>query len=122
MNCPKCQNQNEENASYCRNCGSSLHNIYNEPVKENTAGDVLILITIIFMVINRIYYVFIPKFVEEWWTTMKIPNTILNLIWGFIPIALAIAVRNKTMKIVLLVVGGLYLIYNLYENIAQLID
>ena len=123
MNCPSCQTPNEETASYCRSCGAVLKYTY-APAPYNTTNsnsDTLILVVVIFMVISALYWAILPKVIDDWWETMKIPSAILRLIWGVVPLTLAFAVRDKTMKIVLIIIGALYLIHAIYQNVIEFI-
>jgi len=46
----------------------------------------------------------------------------MTLIWAIIPIGLAFAIKDKSKQIVLFVLGGIYLVYGLYETVMRFIE
>lgn len=108
----------------------SGENMYGQNPKENlddkhdeSTGDIIILIVVIWMFLSRLFYTLISKFdisyyQEEWF---KLLNSLITLVWAIIPIGLAMAVKDKSKQILLLALGGIYLIYSLYETIMQFV-
>ena len=86
-------------------------------------GDTLILLVVIWMFFSRTFWTFIPKIINDFYatSTYEVINVFMNLIWVVIPISLAFAVKNKSKQTVLFVLGGIYLIYGLYETVMQFI-
>lgn len=86
-------------------------------------GDTLILLVVIWMFLSRAFWTFMPKIIEDFYSTSiyEVCNTLINLIWVVIPISLAFAVKNKSKQTVLFILGGIYLIYGLYETVMQFI-
>lgn len=93
-------------------------------VNNSSTGDTIILIIVIWMFVVRIIWAIIPKLMTEYYSTewFKIINGVTGLIWAFIPLGLALAVKNKSMQIVLFIIGGIYLIYGLYESIMRFLS
>jgi uncharacterized membrane protein YhaH (DUF805 family) len=92
-------------------------------VNNSSKGDTIILIIVIWMFVVRMYWSIIPKWMPEYYSTewFKITNGISGFIWAFIPLGLAFAVKNKSMQFALFILGGLYLVYGLYETMMQFI-
>ncbi|WP_353777652.1 DUF805 domain-containing protein [Winogradskyella sp. 3972H.M.0a.05] len=89
--------------------------------ESSSTGDMLILIAVIWMFLSRTFWVFVPRFVDDFYstTTFKILNGFMGLIWAVIPLALAFAVKDKSKRTVLFVLAGIYLLYGLYETVER---
>lgn len=91
---------------------------------DESTGDTLILIAVIWMFLSRSFWAFMPKIIDNFHSTFtfEITNMFMSLIWAIIPINLAFAVKNKSKQIILFIIGGVYLIYGLYEVVIQLME
>jgi hypothetical protein len=117
MNCPKCQTQNEENAQFCRNCGTNIH-FFQEPSNNSKTADLLILIFLFYMFVSSLTAFALEKFVDNWYVgTTKYIQIGMNLIWGFSFVLLGIAIKNKIGKIFGIILASIYTIYVVYSNI-----
>jgi len=116
MYCPNCQSQNEENAQFCRNCGSNLW--YTPDLKQD--NDVLLLVYILIaffaavvqFVIQRVFS--ISYFGKSPWIY------VMGLIWIISNISLilpALAIKNKSLKIIGIIFAAIIIIYHAYGNI-----
>jgi uncharacterized membrane protein YhaH (DUF805 family) len=95
----------------------------NEIVPVESSSDTIILLVVIWMCFTRLFWVLIQTFVgsyysEEWF---KPVNALMTLIWGIIPIGLAFTVKDKSKRIVLFILGGIYLAYQLFDIVMQFI-
>jgi uncharacterized membrane protein YhaH (DUF805 family) len=90
---------------------------------ERSIADTLILIAVIWMIFSRLLWFVLAKFVVNLYSTewFKIVNGINWMIWGFIPIILATAVKNKSKRMALFILGGIYLYFSIYEIVIQFI-
>lgn len=90
---------------------------------DSLIGDTLILIAVIWMVVSRLFWAVLPKLIDHMYSTewIKVVNGIMGLIWAFVPIGLAFAIKNKSKQVVLFIIGGLYLLYGFFETITQFI-
>jgi uncharacterized membrane protein YhaH (DUF805 family) len=91
---------------------------------DSSTSDTLILIAVIWIFVSRIFWAVVPALLgnvysSEWFKSV---NAVMGLIWAVIPIGLAFAVKNKSKQIVLFILGGIYLLYGLYEIIKQFIQ
>lgn len=110
--------------------GDSGDNDYGEDPKIFSDIDVdsncdsLILFALIWIFINKIIFAIVPRFIESidiiWW--YKSLGIFMGIIWLVVPISLAAVVKDKTKRIVLFVLGGLYFIYGIYEVLMPFIE
>ena len=95
------------------------------PIFENDSniGDIIILIVVIWMVLSRLFFAVAPKLSGNLYTShwFDMVNTIIGLMWTFVPFGLAFAVKNKTKQMTLFVLGGIYLFYGLFDVVFSLI-
>ena len=91
--------------------------------EDSSTGDILILIAVIWMFISRSFWTFMPKIIDDFYSTASfdVINKFMGLVWALIPLSLAFAVKNKSKQIVLFILGGIYLVYGLYETVMQFI-
>jgi uncharacterized membrane protein YhaH (DUF805 family) len=90
-----------------------------EVISVESSGDTVILLVVIWMFFSRLFWILIPKFIDNEW--FKPINGLMTLIWGIIPIGLAFTVKDKSKRIVLFILGGIYLAYQLYEAVMVFI-
>jgi hypothetical protein len=117
MYCPKCQSLNEENVQFCRICGSNLH--YQQV--ENQSNDVSSTLLVVFIAIAfvcQIAQFAIQSLVPNWYSS-PIKHVlgclwIVNSISWILP---ALAIKNKVLKIVGIILVSLLVIYHLYSSI-----
>lgn len=90
----------------------------------DSTRDALLLIIIIWMFISRIHWAIIPELVNDFYSTaaFEVTNKLVGLIWAFIPLGLAFVVKDQSKRTVLLVLGGVYLAYGLYESFTQFLQ
>jgi len=65
-----------------------------------------------------------PTIIVDYYSTATFNafSKFTGFIWALIPISLAFAVINKSKQMVLIILGGLYLLYGFYETIMQFIE
>lgn len=121
MNCPKCQTQNDENAQFCRNCGTNMNIILESKPNDRTADTLLIIFIIIAFISG------ISQFAIETLDTNWDEGATKYLHGGFLIlknlsiILIAIAIKNKPLKITAIIITVLLVSYWLYINIVFLI-
>ena len=121
MNCPKCKEENEQNARFCRNYGVNLHYIVTSS-HTNNALDILVLISISYWFIANLLTFTLQKTITHWNNRpVKYFQFCLDLIFGVIPILFALSIRNRGIKIVGLIIASIVSIYIIYCNIDWLI-
>lgn len=86
-------------------------------------SDAIILIVIIYMLFTVLVGVLLRALIRDWYQPPgRYFQIAMNIIWGFIPVLLGVAIRNKTMKIVGIILGSLYAVYIIYNNIQWLLQ
>ncbi len=90
---------------------------------DNSTGETLVLIAVIWIFVSRLFWTLIPKLIYNYYSTewFKSVNALMGLIWAVVPIGLAFAIKNKSKQIVIFILGGIYLLYGLYETIMQFV-
>lgn len=87
----------------------------NQAQTDINQGDTIILIVVGWMVLSRLFWVVLPMVSKEYYTSdwFTPVSTILNIIWSFVPLALAFSVKDKSKQVILFVLAGLYIIFSL---------
>ena len=123
--CKKCGKEVNDEAVVCIHCGCSIgkpttntnSNSNNLAIRDN-----LILVSVIWMFLSKMYWKFSPILDDDWGGSLffRISYPINSLIWALLPLGLAFAVLNKKNKVVVIVFGVIYLLYGLYEVVTYL--
>jgi hypothetical protein len=121
MYCPKCQSQNEETAQFCRNCGSNLR--YSQEVSNNNdTSSLLLLVFILITLILNIANFAIEKLVDNWYEgATRYVHGSLWLLGNISYILPALAIKNKTLKIIGIILVSMLIIYWGYSNIEFMV-
>lgn len=91
-----------------------------EKIDKNSNSDTIIFTIILWMLTTFLFWSILPKIISEFNTTniyLRLSN-IFNFIWGFIPLVLSFAVKDKSKQMILFIISGIYFLLNLY-NIIQ---
>jgi uncharacterized membrane protein YhaH (DUF805 family) len=93
-----------------------------ELIAYENSRDTILLIVIFWMIFSRLFWSLIPKFMDnvflEAW--FKLANTCVGIVWAFIPIILSLTIKNKSKRLLLIILGIIYLISTLYEIVKTL--
>lgn len=118
MRCPKCYQENDFNAPFCKYCGSKL--IKQESTSDNLSSILLLVWAIIFFVAGGIQTIIIT-FVDEWyhnsWRTFYLLVCILHNASNILP---AIAIKNKTMRIIAIILVAIPTLYYICRNVWEI--
>ena len=87
--------------------------------KDESIGDTLILIVVIWMFLSRTFWTILPNIAQDFFSTFHL---FIELVWALIPLSLAFAVKNKSIQIALFIMGGIYFLYGLYYTIMQIVE
>lgn len=102
--------------------GQITNNTYaTSTANSSSSSDIIIFIVVIWMVIAHLFWIVFTRYAtsavySEWF---RFANLAKNIIWAFVPLCLAFAVKNKARKIALFIIAGIYLIYELYDIAVQ---
>jgi hypothetical protein len=109
--------------------GTQGENRFGRDPKESTTGDLVsteytdsaLVFTILWIILANIFYRVLPAISPEYYSETWFLKTsiVLNFIWSLLPILIAIAIRNKTMQIILFGLGALYLVYGWLQLILD---
>jgi hypothetical protein len=89
----------------------------------NTTSDILIFIVIAFMLFYSLVTFLIGKLFPEWYNSpTRYLYFALNIIWAGGPVVLGFALRSNILKILGIIMGGLYAIYIITSNIISIIQ
>lgn len=88
---------------------------------ESSTGDTLIIIAVIWLFVTRLIWAVLPKIIDNAFSTewFKVLNGLMGLIWAFVPLCLAFAIKNKSKQILLFIISSLYLLYGIYQVVFQ---
>jgi len=118
MYCQKCQTQNEESAQFCRNCGANLRYTQSETKTGNDVSSTLLLVYILIAFFGAIVSFVITKFIGSYWEGSW--RYVMGIIWLISNISLilpALAIKNKSLKIIGIIFAAIVIIYHAYGNI-----
>lgn len=120
MNCPKCNRENEDGAMFCRHCGTSMNPV---PEKESNTSSILILIWIIAVAILSITTTIYTRVVDNWYEGgTKMAYIAIQIIHSLIMILPAFAIKNKTIRIIGIILMGALILWWISQNIMWALD
>lgn len=89
---------------------------------DHPVVDEIILIFTIWMFLSSAFYAILPRVSPEFFSsTFQTVQIYMNLLYGAFPLALALVVKNKPKKILLLIIGGLILLYYIYVGVSSIL-
>ncbi|MEO1048983.1 MAG: DUF805 domain-containing protein [Bacteroidota bacterium] len=93
----------------------------NATTEEQTNRDKIILMVVIWMFVARFFWFVIRIAQTDFFSTnwFKTVNTLISLVWAFIPLLLAFAVKDKSKRTIVFVLAGLYVLNGLYGVISE---
>ena len=85
---------------------------------ENTI-DVIALIAVAFWLLSAVGMFIVQKLVPNWYEPpIKYVQIFSNLVIALIPIVLALAIKNKDLKLIALIAGGLLTAFLFFTNLS----
>ncbi len=89
----------------------------------STVSDMLVFIVIAYMLFYSLVTFLLNKLYPGWYdSAARYLYFLLNIIWAAGPVILGIALRNKILKIIGIIMGGLYAVYIITNNIINIIQ
>ena len=117
MNCLRCNTQNEEGAKFCKNCAMDLYPVFKSET-DNKTSDILLFTFILIAFVSCIAQFAMQELFTNWYEApTKYIQGVFWILQNLSFILIAISIRNKSLKIVGLIVTSLLIIYWLYSNI-----
>lgn len=123
MNCPKCGRETDADAVFCKSCGYDL----SKPLEEKGESNVSSILLFVFLAVlscSTLINELITRFADDWYLSPGIYG-VCTLLWTVRNMSFvlpALAIRNKPLKIVGLVLAVLYVVYAVVTNIVAFVD
>ena len=117
MYCPRCQNQTEDGAQFCRNCGISLQFVPENKQDNNVSSIMLLAYILILFFATIIQFIIEKTFTSLYETPWKYIMGILWIISSISFILPALAIKNMYLKIAGIVIASIWIIYHVTQNI-----
>lgn len=116
MICPKCKRENEDGSMFCRYCGSSLNPV---PEKDSSTSSILIFVWVVVFVLLSIVNNLYTRLIDNWYEgTQRMVYLGIVLLQNLSFILPPLAIKNKTLKIIGLIIMSAYVVWLLYQNIS----
>ncbi|WP_299767754.1 DUF805 domain-containing protein [uncultured Dokdonia sp.] len=86
-----------------------------------TGSDHLILFVVIWLVFSRFFYFLIPIVDIDFYSTevYRIISVLFSIIWGAIPVVLALSIKDKKKQTILFVLAGIYALMTIIEIVQN---
>lgn len=119
MNCLRCNTKNEDGAKFCKNCGMNMnYTPSNEHTESKSSDNLLFIYLCLFFVIGFVAQTAIEKSVDNWYESpTKYIRSSLWILTNLSLILIPLAIKNKTLKIVGLIITSIMIIYWIYGNV-----
>jgi len=120
MICPKCHHENENGSMFCRYCGASMNPV---PENESNTSSIIIFVWIIAVGVLSIITTLYTKFVDNWYEgSSKMVYIGIQIIHNIVMILPAFAIKNKTLKIVGIILMAGLIIWWVFNNISWALE
>lgn len=120
MNCPKCKRENEEGALFCCHCGSSM--AFSNSQDSNTSS-ILLLIWVVVIVILSITQELYTTLIPHWFEGgAKYGYVAMTMIHNMLMILPVLAIKNRTYRLIGLIVMLCIILWWLYRNVIWLLQ
>jgi len=122
MNCLRCNTPNEEGAKFCKNCGMDMTYVPSNEIANSKTSDTLLVIFISIAFVSAIAQFAIQKLVTNWYESpTKYIYGSLWLLQNLSFILIPISIKNKTLKIIGLIITTIMIIYWVYSDVEFMI-
>lgn len=120
MICPKCHHENENGSMFCRYCGASMNPV---PENESNTSSIIIFVWIIAVGVLSIITTLYTKFVDNWYEgSSRMVYIGIKIIHNIVMILPAFAIKNKTLKIVGIILMAGLIIWWVFNNISWALE
>ena len=117
MYCPNCQDQNEKDALFCKNCGAELY-LPQQETNDNTSS-ILLIIYLAIIMFGGIAQQLMTTLVDDWYQT---PVSFVDYVIGFISSACiilpALAIKNTTLRLIGIIMSSLLIVMSVYNYVG----
>lgn len=120
MICPKCHHENENGSMFCRYCGASMNPV---PENESNTSSIIIFVWIIAVGVLSIITTLYTKFVDNWYEgSSRMVYIGIQIIHNIVMILPVFAIKNKTLKIVGIILMAGLIIWWVFNNISWALE
>ena len=121
MNCLRCNTPNEDGVKFCKNCGMDLHTTFDNKANTKTS-DTLLIVFVCIAFLTAVVQFAIQKLVDNWYDKpTKYYASALWILQNLCFILIPLAIRNKSLKIIGLIITLIMVIYWVYSNVDYMI-
>lgn len=117
MLCPKCFQENDDNALFCKHCGKKL--VKEEHVSDKLSNILLLAFAVTFFVTNVIQHLLVA-FVDGWYHGWRVVYFLIGIVQMIACLLPAIAIKNKALKTGAIVLVAIPVLYGVYNNIRNM--
>lgn len=123
MNCLRCNTPNEEGAKFCKNCGMDMTYTPSNENPNSTSSDTLLITYLCIAFFTFISAFAIDKLVDNPYEgSMKYIRGSLWILSNLSMILIPLSIKNKTLKIIGLILTIIVAIYWTYGHVEFMIN
>lgn len=119
MTCTSCNTTNAAEAAFCGQCGKPLSAAKQKKDDSFLPGDIFLLLVIVLALVSRIYFLIMEHVLGyEYYEAMKVFTGIISVAVSLSPVLIALAVSNKTNRLIWAVVALVSPVMVIYSLLA----
>lgn len=123
MNCLRCNTPNEEGAKFCKNCGMDMTYTPSNEDTDSKSSDKLLIIYLCITFFILVSAIAIEKLVDDWYQgSAKYIRGSLWVLSSLSMILIPLSIKNKSLKIIGLILTIIIAIYSTYSNVVFMIN
>lgn len=123
MNCLRCNTPNEEGAKFCKNCGMDMTYTPSNENSNSTSSDKLLITCLCIAFFTFISAFTIDELVDNPYEgSMRHIRGSLLILSNSSMILIPLSIKNKTLKIIGLILTIIVVIYGTYINVKFIIN
>ena len=117
MYCPNCKNPNEKDALFCKNCDTEL---YHPQQETNNNTSILLIIYLAIILLSSIVQHLLAMLVDDWYyqTPVRFVYHVIGFISSACIILPALAIKNKTLKLIGIIMSSLLIVMSIYNYVG----
>ena len=89
--------------------------------KTSQSSDNLVIFALVWIVFSRLFYFVLSKMSVDYFSSdlFIYSNAAFSIIWGIIPLLLALSVKDKRKQAFLFVLAAIYIVITVYDQIQS---
>lgn len=117
MNCYRCNIENEEGVKFCKNCGMDMTHTPSKKNSNSKLSDTFLIVFISIAFVCAIAQFTIQKLVDNWYESpTRYIQSSLWLLQNLSYILIPLSIKNKSIKIIGIIITAIMVIYWGYTN------